>query len=87
MTVYILDLYEHGVYWHKTSPFGQPYLGRGNDLPAGEQFDGFKMWLTEGHFHRTTGPAIIKFNGEQEYFIHGVALTYDQWIDRVHTII
>lgn len=45
---------------------------RDNDLPAIIFKEGSQKWYHHGKRHRDTGPAIIKINGDKEFWKNGI---------------
>ena len=72
-----LDKYEYYgdiSYYKKNSnirhnPYGFAYISR----------DGHKAYLIENKVHRLDGPAIIRANGEEDYYINNEYLTKEEF--------
>jgi hypothetical protein len=46
-----------------------------NHVSIIEYPDGTKYWFFKGKLHRENGPAVEYFNGNVEYWLHGIKLT------------
>lgn len=47
----------------------------------GLDINGTKIFMQNGKLHRLDGPAIIRKNGDKEYWIQGVKLTESEFKD------
>ncbi len=52
------------------------------DGPAIEGSNGYRAWFVYGKRHRTDGPAVEQPNGTKMWWIDGIALSFDEWLDR-----
>ena len=52
------------------------------NIPDGHWIDGIgdEVWIKDGNYYRTDGPAIISTYGEMEWCLDGVAYTFDDWL-------
>mgnify|MGYP003630820910 CR=1 FL=1 len=50
--------------------------------PAIEGSNGYRAWFLYGKRHRTDGPAVEQPNGTKMWWIDGIALSFDEWLDR-----
>jgi hypothetical protein len=47
---------------------------------------GYKAWWVHDARHRTDGPAMEWGSGRKEWFLHGIRLSFDEWLDQNQTL-
>jgi hypothetical protein len=48
--------------------------------------DGDEVWLLNGEFHRTDGPAIKCTDGSSAWCLNGVGMSFDAWLNYNQTL-
>jgi hypothetical protein len=52
-----------------------------DDGPAVVNSSYYTAWVQHDELHRDDGPAVIYTNGDQEWYLNGKKLSFDEWLD------